>query len=109
VVRRGARLIEGLPPDCREGVLGCLEDVEHLDRSEMNFVEQVLSQELDKLFGDDSEDEEGEKFREFYSLRVADVLTLVLLKGSPEHAPTFLNHIPFTTQAECVHAIASQN
>jgi hypothetical protein len=74
----------------------------------MSFVEQVLSQELDKLFGDDSEDE-GETFREFYSLRVADVLTLVLLKGSPEHAATFLSHIPHTTQAECVHAIAAQD
>lgn len=102
-----ARLIEGLPAKCRDGVFTNLEDVERLDRSEMSFVEQVLSQELDRLSADNPET--GDTFREYYSLRVANVLTLVLLKGTPDHAASFLSHIPHSIQAECVHAIAAQD
>ncbi len=101
------RLVEGLPAPCREGVLGSLDEIDRLDRSEMTVVEQVLVLELERLFGDVTVAQDT--FREYYSLRVADIITLVLLKGNAEHAASTLSHLPHTVQAECIHALAVQD
>ena len=101
------RLIEALPVACRDKTLAALEGVDRLDRADMTVVEQVLDQDLDRLLGDPETESDG--FREFYPLRVADVLTLVLLKGSPERAAAILPHLPLLAQAECVTAIAIQD
>lgn len=102
------RLIEGLSTACREDLLAALEHVELLGRTDVSFAEQVLSQELDVMVGD-NESVKQDNFREAYSLRVADVIALLLLKGSADHAGSILSHLPHSTQAECVHAIAAQD
>jgi len=101
------RLIEALPEGCREKVLTALEDVGRLSRADVTVVEQVLAQELDRLLGD--LETQPDEIREFYPLRVADILTLVLLKGSSERAAAILPHLPHPVQAECVTAIATQD
>ena len=102
-----ARLIEALPQKGREQVLNELETVDGLDRASMPPVEQILAQELDRLFGDASGPVEA--FREYYSLRVADVIALIVLKGSGDEAADVLVHLPHVVQSECVHAISARD
>ena len=102
-----ARLIEALQPQQREKVLASLDSIDQVDRAEMSAVEQSLSQELDGILGD--RDVEADPFRQYYPLRVADLLTLVLLKGTGERASIILPHLPHSVQAECIHAIAGQD
>ncbi len=73
----------------------------------MTVVEQIVAQEFNRLLGDQVT--EQDEFREFYPLRVADVLALVLLKGSSERAAAILPYLPFSVQAECITAIATQD
>ena len=102
-----ARLVEALPAACRDKVVAALEGIDRLSRADMTVVEQILAQEFDRLLGDQVT--EQDEFREFYPLRVADVLALVLLKGSSERAAAILPHLPFSVQAECITAIATQD
>lgn len=101
-----ARLIEALPTACRERVLSSIDADDFSDRSTLSPVEQSLALELDLLLGD--REPEGDAFREYYALRVADLITIVLLKGTAEAAAQTLVHLPHTVQAESVHAIAAQ-
>ncbi len=96
------RLVEGLPAPCREGVLGSLDEIDRLDRSEMTVVEQVLVLELERLFGDVTVAQDT--FREYYSLRVADIITLVLLKGNAEHAASTDDKIALLRRASALRA-----
>jgi flagellar motor switch protein FliG len=101
------RLVESLRPKSREQVLSSLETVDPFDRADMSSVEQILVQELDALFGES--ESQVDTFREFYSLRVADIIALLLLKGSSDAASATLLHLPHSVQAECIHAIATQD
>lgn len=101
-----AGLIDALPPAVREQVLAGYEAAERLDRADMSVVEQVLAQELDRLLGDA---EDPAEFREAFSLRVADLVALVLLNETPARAAAVLSHLPHTVQSECIHTIAARD
>ena len=100
-------VLDALPHSRREEVVSALDDVDRLAQSQMSIVEQTLTQELDRLFGDS--DSPREAFLESYPIRVADILTLILIKIPAGQAASILSHLPYSVQAECVQATAAQD
>jgi len=99
------RFLGLLPTDLKNIASLQVEPVRQLEREQLSVVEQVLLSDLEALFGDEDVTSE----LEVLPLRVADVLALILRKGTISRSADVVRRLPDDLQSEILHLLAAQN
>ncbi len=100
------RMLGAFPADLREATLACLE-ADPVPGSEQTIVEQILSQDLSRLFDEDG-GRDGELV-EARPLQVSDLVAIVFLHGSTQAAAETLPHLPEALQSEVIRTLCTQS
>ena len=101
-----SRLLGAFPPDLRESTLVCL-DADPLPPRDQSIVEQILSQDLERIVGDEPDQPDG--LVEARPLQVADLMAIVFLHGSPQAAAEMIPHLPESLQTEAIRTLCTQS
>lgn len=99
-------MLGALTSALREATLVCLEE-DPVQRNDQTIVEQVLAQDVARLFGDDLAGKE--ELVEARPLQLSDLIAIVMLHGSPQSAAEMLPHLPEVLQTEVIRTLCTQS